>query len=86
MPTSCTTSVTFASRPLRDGHKKGSKNTLYGVPRFAINIRTTANDCYNPLPQVVGGMLGANNELERRLEQVLNSRGVSLYGLSETVG
>ncbi|XP_064388037.1 guanosine-3',5'-bis(diphosphate) 3'-pyrophosphohydrolase MESH1-like [Halichondria panicea] len=36
--------------------------------------------------KVVGGMLGANNELERRLEQVLNSRGVSLYGLSETVG
>ncbi len=52
---------------------------------------------YPPLPphthhhmlllcQVLGGMLGASNELERRLEEVLNSRGFSLYGMSETVG
>ncbi len=37
-------------------------------------------------PQVLRGMLGANIGLEQRLEETLNIRGVSLYGLSEVLG
>lgn len=39
-----------------------------------------------PPGQVVRGMMGANKELEAKIEEVLNTRGFSLYnGLSEVM-
>ena len=36
--------------------------------------------------QVIQGMMGANKELEAKIEEVLNTRGISLHnGLSEVM-
>ena len=100
MLTSCTTSVTFVSRLLKDGRRRGFTSTFCGVQRSVLECREVTGLSRTfpehthqlsvaltfDLPmQVVGGMLGANKVLEGKLEEVLNTRGVSLYGVSEVM-